>query len=248
MTMLLLFLTISFALAGIIAAFFAWRNEGHIIAMRETETLSIAQVIAQHHMRRMGQTVEVIGPSECEKPLQAPYTLEQCLAFEYIVNEEHERDIGHRRHHSGIGHHHRQEIEHKNLNIHSDRVPRFYVRDASGRIAVETKGAKIDMIESMARFESYTGAVNDVEREIWREERNLPVGNRVYVLGTLGDIDGEPAIMRHPIDTQRSFLISYRDEQSYIKHTSIRTYGLYILSGVLISAAVISGLLLVWKG
>ncbi|WP_129632948.1 GIDE domain-containing protein [Candidatus Oscillochloris fontis] len=251
MFMFLLFLTFSLTIAGIIVAIFAWRGEGHIIAMRETETLNIAQVVEQHRMGRLGQTVEVVGTSECEMPLRAPYSSDLCLAFEYVVNEEHERNVGHggfrTRHHGGLITNHGREISSNHLNIHAERVPRFYVHDASGRIMVETQGAKIDLLESMARFESYTGIINDVEREIWREEHNLPVGNRVYVLATLGDVNGEPVLMRHPIDPQRSFLISYRDEQSYLNHTRLRTYGLYILSGVLISAAVISGILLFLK-
>ncbi|EFO80189.1 hypothetical protein OSCT_1949 [Oscillochloris trichoides DG-6] len=252
MFMFFLVLTLTLALAGIITAIIAWRGESHIIAMRETETLYIAQVIEQHRQGRLGQTVEVVGTSECDVPLRAPYSSELCLAFEYTVNEEHERTERVRSlaptHRFDLGHAAGREISSHHLNIHAERVPRFYVHDASGRIAVETQGAKIDLIEGMARFESYTGTLNDVEREIWREEYNLPVGNRVYVLATLGDVNGEPVLMRHPVDPKRSFLISHRDEQSYIKHTSIRTYGLYILSGVLISAAVISGLLLMWKG
>ncbi|NNJ08880.1 hypothetical protein EKD04_000910 [Chloroflexales bacterium ZM16-3] len=231
------------ALAGIIAAIFAWRGEGSIIAIKETETLSVAEVIARHRVGHLGQLVEVVGTSECDMPLRAPYSEALCLAYDYTVTEDKERlgysaPLGADRQHSLTHQRGQRNIGHT-FDVHDNRVPRFYVRDASGRITVDTAGAQIDLLETVARFESYTGGEVNVERQIWREERALPLGNRVYVLATLADDGGEPVLMRHPVNRGRHFIISHRDERALLNSTRLRTYGLYLFSGLAIGAALL---------
>ncbi|NTV65705.1 MAG: hypothetical protein HGA65_19530 [Oscillochloris sp.] len=242
----MLFLTIILGLVGMIAVLFAWRGEGSIIAMRETETLSIAQVLAMHRAGRLGQLVEVVGTSECDSPLRSPYSETICLAYDYSISEELER-LGRP---AGLdqvcfslttGPQGRRRLSH-NFNTSDQRVPRFYVRDASGRIAVDTEDAEMDLLETMARFESYTsgaGEIGETERQIWREEHALPLGNRVYILATLANVNGEPVLMRNPVSRRQRFIISHRDERSFLNRTRLRTYGLYLFSGIALGLALI---------
>jgi hypothetical protein len=241
--MLLIVIAIALALAGLTAAAVAWRGESSAIAIRETETRSVAEVIAQHRLGRLGRAVEVVGTIECDSPLRAPYSEALCVAYDYAVNEEKERlSYGAR---YGVNHQHSLVDRNGDRTIarsfdqHDSRVPRFYVRDASGRIAVDTAGAQIDLLETVARYESYTGAEANVERQIWREERALPLGNRVYILAYLANDGGEPVLMRHPIDRGRRFFISHRDEAALLRGTRLRAYSLYLFSGLAFGGALI---------
>jgi hypothetical protein len=231
------------AIAGLIAAIVAWRGEGSMIVISETETSSVAEAIAQHRVGRLGQAVEVVGTIECDTPLQAPYSEALCVAYSYVVSEDKERlgygaRYGVNHQHSLVSRRGQHTIGHS-LDHQGSHVPRFYVRDSTGRIAVDPADAFIDMPETVARYESYTGAELNVERQIWREEHALPMGNRAYVLGYLANDHGEPVLMRHPVDSGRHFIISHRDEQALLAHTRWRTYGLYLFSGVAIGAALI---------
>jgi hypothetical protein len=217
-------------LAAIAAAVVAWRGESRLIAMREAPTLSIAEAIQQQRRIRsgslpFGDAVEVVGVIECDAPLRAPYSERLCVAFDYQVSEEHEQRVG------GRGYRRGREIETHGFDATDQRVERFYLRDATGRIAVETAGATLDMQETVARYEEYTGH-GGREREIWREERALLLGSQAYVLGYLGELSGEPALMRHPLAPRRPFLISHRDERALGGATRWRAYALYLAGGL----------------
>jgi hypothetical protein len=222
--------------AAVVAAIVAWRGEGSLLAMADAPTVSVAEAIERARRVRsgaavFGDAVEVVGSVECDAPLRAPYSERLCLAYDYSVSEEHEQRVG------GVrGLSRGREIETNAFSSQGQRVPRFYVRDATGRIAVETAGAAIDMLETVARYEEYTG-VGGREREIWREERALPIDGHVYVLGYLGDLGGEPALMRHPLHKGRRFIISHRDERALGSATRRRAYGLYLASGLGLGAS-----------
>jgi E3 Ubiquitin ligase len=147
-----------------------------------------------------------------------------------VISEESERRVG------GYGRRRGREVEHESVDLQDRRVPRFFVHDATGKIAVDTAGASLDLLETVARYEAYTG-LRGSEREIWREERALPLGNRVYVLGYLGTDGDTPVIGRHPDDPGRRFLISYRDERALAGSLRLRAYGLYLAGGLSLGGA-----------
>lgn len=221
------------ALIAVAAAAFAWRIESSLLAMRETPTLSVAVIAeryrwAVHGAAAFGQPVEIVGTIECDAPIQAPYSETLCVAYDYAVSEESEQIIGR------PGSRRAREFEFGGHDVQRRHVPRFFVRDASGRVAVDPEGARLDLVETVARFESYSG-LGGSEREIWREERALPLGNRVFVLGYLGNDGGSPIIGRHPTDAARRFIISHRDERALSSQVRTRAYALYL--GALLSAA-----------
>lgn len=223
------------ALAAVVAAAFAWRGESSLLMMHDTPTLSVAEVFERHRWavhgaQKFGEPVEVVGTIECDSPLQAPYSDKLCVAYDYTVNEESERHVG--RHGLSRG----REIETHSLDLEDRRVPRFYIHDATGRLAVDTAGADLDMVETVARFSRYTGDGGS-EREIWREERALLLGHRVYVLGYLADDGGQPVLRRHPRSAGRRFLVSHRDEGAFAAAVRRRSYGLYLAGGLGLGAA-----------
>jgi hypothetical protein len=215
------------------AAIIAWRRESGLVAMADAPTLSAAEV-AERHRRAlhgsdaMGQPIEVVGTLECAAPLAAPYSETICVAYSYTVSEANERRVVRSDGRSTRAH------VFGGQDDQQRHVARFYVRDASGRIAVDPAGAAIEMIETVARYEAYSGLAGS-ERQIWREERALPLGYRVYVLGYLLSDQGEPLLGRHPVERGRRFLISHRDEASLSTRVRIQAYALY--AGALTAAA-----------
>lgn len=221
-----------FALGACVAASFGWRIEGRLATMREVATASAAELVAAHARALagatpFGQPAELVGTIECDGPLQAPYSGTLCVAYSYAVTEANERMIGQ----PGKG---GREFEFGGHDSQSRHVPRFYVRDATGRVAVDPAGATLDLVETVARYEAYSGLPGN-EREIWREERALPLGNRVYVLGFLGDDGGAPILGRHPLARGGDFMISHRAEGALRIRTGMRAYGLY--GAALVAAA-----------
>jgi hypothetical protein len=223
------------ALIAVAVTVFAWRGETSLIAMAETETLSTTEVLERYLRARgggqtFGEAVEVVGTVECDAPLQAPYSDKLCVAYDYVVNEESEQQI------RGLGGRKGREVEFTSVNLDDRRVPRFYVRDGSGRVAVAPAGAQLDLKETVARYEEYSNLRGN-EREIWREERALLLGEQVYVLGYLLDDGGQPVIGRHPLHPERRFLVSYRDERAFAGAMRRRAYGLYLAGGLSLGGA-----------
>lgn len=222
-------------LVAILTTLFAWRGESNLIAMRDAPTLSVAEVAerhrwATHGVQPFGAAVEVVGTIECDAPLQAPYSEKLCVAYDYVVNEESERHIGRRGMRRG------REIEHHSTDLQDQRVPRFYIHDATGRLAVDTAGARLDLLETVARYEEFAG-LHGSEREIWREERALLLGHRAYVLGYVADDGGQPVLRGHPRDAARRVLVSYRDERSFAAAVRGRAYALYLAGGLSLGGA-----------
>ncbi|HMQ33228.1 MAG TPA: hypothetical protein PKD53_21025, partial [Chloroflexaceae bacterium] len=131
-------------LLAVVAAAVAWQAESDLVAVRRTPTLSAAEVAARHTWARrgaapFGQAVEVLGTIECDAPLSAPYSETLCVAYEHSVSEQSERISGR------PGARGAREFAFGGRDATSLRVGRFYVRDASGRVAVDPAGAAIQM-------------------------------------------------------------------------------------------------------
>ncbi|MEO7908030.1 MAG: GIDE domain-containing protein [Roseiflexaceae bacterium] len=77
-----------------------------------------------------------------------------------------------------------------------------------------------------------------------REEKGLPLGQPVYVLGYLGERQGQPIIQRNVSDSSKKFLISYRSEQALTRSNRLRAAVFYFVAGISSSAGV---LLIAWR-
>jgi hypothetical protein len=224
------------AVAALVIVGLAWQGETRLEAIKAAPTLSVAQVAERHRWATygaapFGQPVEVVGTVECDAPLQAPYSETLCVAFDYNVNEEHEQ------HYRRPGSIHTHEVEFGGRDAYERRAPRFFLRDATGRVAVDPTGANLDMVETVSRYEQYTGLGGN-EHEIYRTERTLPLGNRVYVLGYLGNDAGAPVIGRHPSEKSRPFLISHKGEAELKASVGRTAYGMYLAAIICLAGAV----------
>lgn len=214
-------LALAFALA-------AWQRESAANVIRATPTLSAADVAERYRFASIGaaafgEPIELSGTLASDEPLIAPYSHTPCVAYDFSVSEEQERRVGSVR--SG-------RIQETNgFDTHAQRVQRCYVVDDTGRVAVDLAGAQLELIETVARYERYTGLKGE-EREIWREEWALPLGRPVYVLGYLATSEHMPLVARHPLDSERPFLVSHRAEEAVQRRTRGRAYLFYLLAGL----------------
>ncbi|MFV9505556.1 MAG: GIDE domain-containing protein [Oscillochloridaceae bacterium umkhey_bin13] len=236
----LIILAVGLGLVALVAIMIAWHHEGQLVAIRDTPTRSVSEVVGRFGASSLGEQIELMGTVECDEPLVAPFSDTPCVAYRYSVNEDQEQWT--RR----AGQRPVRTFEISGRDDQSQQLTRFFLRDASGRIAVDPRGAKLDLLETVARFESYSDSGSTTSnREVWRHEHALPVGNRVYVLGYLTTGAEEPLISRHPVERERPFLISYRDESALLSQARWRSYGLYLVAVLAAAGAVVAGMVAV---
>ncbi|MBN1946028.1 MAG: hypothetical protein JW797_10150 [Bradymonadales bacterium] len=119
----------------------------------------------------------------------------------------------------------------------SKRCP-FTLRDASGAIEVDPEGAEIEAKELLKTFESEEAltaedplhlrygsfshprpksmAKGQITLGYELEERGLPTGSQVYVLGEVNDSDGR-LMMRRPSDSSHKFVITTRSKEALVR-------------------------------
>jgi hypothetical protein len=228
---------ILFLVAGACVVF-AWRKESSLNDIADTRTSTAADLQARFQRSQMGHTgdrVELSGILEVEgDALIAPRSETLCAAFDYTrIQEDWER----RRNTMGwqmnqvIQDSRTERLIYRNQDRQRKQLPRFYVRDNTGRVEIDPEGARFDLKETDTGFECYTNGTS-TERRIQHLERCLPVDQQVYVLGFLRNNNGAPLIAQYPLGGEQRFLISYRSEAQLTGRARTHAYGLYLTGGL----------------
>ncbi|HEU5011052.1 MAG TPA: GIDE domain-containing protein [Roseiflexaceae bacterium] len=228
----LLFIT---ALACIIAA---EQRAGRLAAMHNTKPYT-AQAIAQIHQQiargslreGWGYACEITGMVECDTAILTPQTQQTCVAYSHAVMRETWQKLGafdHRRAHDSDGW-----VKTDSSNTYDLRhVPTFRVRDATGCVLVDPAFADFDLEQRDKHYEVMSFSIGEGEYRTWHDEKALETGRTAYVLGYLADRDGQPILMRHPSNTHKKFIVSYRTEQELAKATGGAVNGFYFAAGL----------------
>jgi hypothetical protein len=224
--------------------------------MQATETSTCAQLEETRAQVEGGvgkgsyiQRAEVKGRAEADDPLKAEFSLAPCVAYSVKLEREYEETVwetdseGHRSQKSRRG----SEI----LSSNERRVP-FRLRDATGAIKVVPDGAELVMETGLSKFESSLpgerfslgsfafdvarAALGAGRRTIgYRyEERLIPVGRDLYVLGEAAAPSGELLIRRSSTKGER-FLISVKSEEELTARAMKGAKGL--MAGAIAAAA-----------
>jgi len=220
----------------------ALRGEDRLLAIMDTPTSSARDIQAIHRNNgAYGQACEVTGVIECDAALSAPLSGQACVAYSHTLIWEEWGKPGMFDKRSGTS-----DLVYRTGGTEFDdrRAPTFWVRDASGRVLVDPLNAELDLQPLDSNYEVMTSSYGDSERRTRREEKGLPLGQPVYVLGYLGERQGQPVIQRHPSDPAKKFLISYRSEQKLMRANQLRSYGYYFAAGISGSLGVV---LVIWR-
>jgi hypothetical protein len=245
MTTLNIILFCAGALLLIVAAFCvaaALRGEDRLVAIMDTPTSSALDIQAIHrNSGAYGQACELSGVIECDASLSGPLSGQACVAYSHSLTWEEWGKPGLFDKRSGTS-----DLVYRTGGTEFDdrQAPTFWVRDASGRVLVDPINAELDLLPIDSRYEVFTSSLGDSEHRTRREEKALPLGQPVYVLGYLAERQGQPIIQRHPSGPAKKFLISYRSEQALTRANRIRSSLFYFVAGISGSGGV---LLIAWR-
>jgi hypothetical protein len=220
----------------------ALRGEDRLVAILDTPTSSALDIHAIHRNNgAYGQACEVTGVIECDASLSAPLSGQACVAYSHTQTWEEWGKPGMFEKRSGTS-----ELVYRTGGTEFDdrRAPTFWVRDASGRVLVDPINAELDLQLIDSNYEVLTSGYGGSERRTRREEKGLQLGQSVYVLGYLGERQGQPIIQRHAGNPSKKFLISYRSEQALTRSNRLRTSLFYFVAGISGSAGM---LLIAWR-
>ncbi|GEM_PF-1627373 len=236
------------AITAIACVGIALNYDRRVIAMRGTGTLSASEIERLHRAGERGLRCEITGVIECDSPMTAPMSNMICVAYSHQVVQHMESGVysdleDTRNSRATLGSWSRNR-EYTQVESPNERRARFYVRDASGRLLVDPAWATIDMPRTDERYESITSGVDTARPETvgaWNTEDALALGSPVYVLGYLGEVYGEAALVCHS-DQEYPFVISYRSERELERSVSTRSNLLYLGSGI----AGALGIVMIW--
>jgi hypothetical protein len=223
----LLILGVVLLISAAIFAIIAWNTEGRLALIKATPTTTAQDVYGRyrHDGGAFGQACEVAGVVEADYSFDGPLSGQPCVIYSHTVTWEDwsQQNFG-RRSVDGMAR------TGGSTEVDDRHVPTFWVRDATGRVRVDPLLAEFDLKDIDERYEVMTASAS--ERRSWRTEKALPVGHQVYVLGYIGEKDGEPILGHHQHDKSKRFIISYRSERDLTHATSLRTNLFYILAGL----------------
>ena len=204
------------------------------------------------------QIAEVKGTIECDAPLQSELSQTDCIHYSMKVTREYEEtywetdDKGNRQQKTRRG---------AETVADNTRSVAFFVRDSTGRIAVDPTGAALDTEKVFSEFKpgenhgpgfqfgrysfnaSAFAALAGGRRTLgYRfEESATPVGRTVYVLGEAVDNDGRLRI-RKPDKKGATFIISLKSEEQLVQGAQSSAKGM-LIAAIIIAALGAAGII-----
>ncbi|MDP3177288.1 MAG: E3 ubiquitin ligase family protein [Spirochaetaceae bacterium] len=204
------------------------------LASTQTSTVASVKELASKIAAEIGpgsfsQIVEIKGTACAEAPLVAEFSSTPCVWYESVATREYEEEHWET---DKDGHRHRRTRRGSEEVSRILREPPFAVDDGTGAIAVDPRGAKLEAEKSLSRFEpgeravglavgAFTLALGAVlgggRRTLgYRfEERCIPLGRKLYVLGEASDADGALTV-RKSADKGKRFIVSIKSEEEIV--------------------------------
>lgn len=172
------------------------------------------------------QLVETTGTIACDEPLEAELSEQRCAHYRMQVEERYEESYVER---DSQGRETMRTRTGSTTVASNTRSARFYVADGEHRIAIAPDGAKLDLHQTVDRFEpataggrlqfgafaiDWTPSLGPQRRILGYHyaEWVLPLGARVYVIGQASDGSGEVTIGR-PDQKDKPFIVSMKSEE-----------------------------------
>lgn len=251
------------AAAGLLLAAGAQKRKLDLMTGTQTTTAAELKGLAESVAKDIGagsfaETAEVKGTIRCDHPLTSELTNTPCVYYEMKVTREYEETYWDTDSKGNRTQRHRRGSETVSQNT---RGCPFDVEDATGRIAVDPTGAAITAEKVYDRFEQGEPRGTALSIGRWTlnlasialgsgrrtlgykyEEKLVPLGRPIYVLGEAADSGGQ-LVIRKPTKKGTAFIVSLKSEEELTKSATGANKGLTIGAGVLAVAGVVIGVL-----
>ncbi|MEM8604361.1 MAG: E3 ubiquitin ligase family protein [Cyanobacteria bacterium P01_H01_bin.121] len=219
--------------------FFQYRRANEaIFQIKATDTATVASLkqLSEAITTELGspgafrEQVELKGQIVCGNPLTAELSQQECVYCDTRIQDKFEETYTET---DSDGE--RQQKTRTTYTTISDNSLRvnFYVEDDTGQMLVNPNDAKLEAITVVDRFEPDSAAStsatignmqvtlnpgSDQRRRLGREyeEKILPVGTPVYILGEVTDAEGK-LVIQHPAQADKPFLISHKTEAELLR-------------------------------
>jgi len=235
-----------------------------MIKATETSTVSDVEQLAASIRRELGDAegmheyTELKGKIRCDEPLTSELAQRPCVYYDMKVEEEYEETYYETD--SKGNRHRRTRTARRTVAENTVKTP-FILEDTTGQIRVEPYDAQIEALPLINRYEPYRGNLKTLQLGAFRfsldietlggrrirgyryTESLLPLGQRLYVLGDVTEIDGQLTVV-NPTEKSKPFLISYKSEEELIGSKEKLLFALQI--GAI--AAFIIGIILAVRG
>ncbi len=223
------------ALLVAVGLFFAARSQRaklEALSGAQTYTVQLAHDVHQRVVENLGtealqQVCDITGTIECDEPLTGPLSEKPCIAYSYRKVRDVEEEVppeaddeADEKGSKGASDdtkpaEPRTRRSTETVESRDEQVEFFWLRDDSGRVLVSPKGADLELEETGTHEEGADEPPAEGRRVLGYRttERALTVGQQVYILGCVVDLQDQPLIGRHPTDSDQAFLISWRTER-----------------------------------
>jgi hypothetical protein len=190
---------------------------GKLGALEEATACTAQELGTRHRKGGLLLQCSITGIVECETPITAPISQKECAVYRHKIIREREEEYQVYDEKTGMNRTEKRDVEDR-LPDEERRVV-FWVRDKTGRVLVEPRGAALELDEEARHFDLGSGMPLGGHRTkgIRYTEYILPVGEQSYVMGWATDREGRLMIGPHPTDGRQRFLISNRSHEELTK-------------------------------
>ncbi len=233
------------------------RNQSKVMDMKYYETSKVSDVVDTYQQIRdelgqgnySGNIVELSGVAHSDSPLTGEHSGKSAVYYEASVVREYEVEEEEKNKDGNM----RTVMRRKSEVISKDtqQVPLYLDDNTGAKILIDIKGAKLDLVQSFDRRDQEPPASLNRTYEApgsrtlgYRyEEKMIPLGAKLYVLGEVSDKKGELAVVK-PTDTKKAFRVSTRSEAEIIQ--SVESSAKWLQIGAIASALIGLGLILTY--
>jgi hypothetical protein len=240
------------------------RSQDQLLEIRYVKTSTAAEVLElqQSIFAEVGpggfkQQTELKGTAFCETPLKAELSGEPCVYYSMSVEERYEERYTER---DSQGNTQQRTRTGNNVVASNTQSAPFQIDDGTGRIKIDSSGAKIDARTVMDKYEPYGGMGGSINvgsftfnlggiaggaRRVlgyhYRESIIAP-GQQIYALGEVDDSSGTP-VLKRPSEKGKPFILSVKSEEE-LTHGSERNINFMFYGAIVCAIAGLGFILL----
>ncbi len=252
---------------GVVLIFVRRRAQSHLLEIRFLKHTPIAELLSlqKEIAGEIGdggfaQLAETTGTVACDQPLTAELSGTPCAHYKFQIEERYEESYVER---DSNGRETMRTRTGSTTVASNTQTARFFVADAGNRLRIEPDGARMDLQQSVDRFEPAAGGLSALQfgsfsvdlapvahagRRVLGyhyAEWILPIDARVYVVGNVSDRGGEMAV-RRPEEKDKPFIVSLKSEEEITR--GMASKATFLLVGAIVAMAggvglIIAGLL-----